>query len=349
MNPQNKDQLHFRLFANCIPVKGAKRAIICDLQRGGYDYIPNELLEVIEDCKNHPLGEVKEAYGTENEQILEEYFEFLLEKEYGFWTDEPTSFPDLNLQWDAPALITNAIIDSDENSQHNFESLFMQLEDMGCKHIQLRFFAEIHPKQLEVVLALTKALKFRSIDLVLAYSPVFDMSYWSKLCQEHLRLNQLIIYNAPHNKAKKVLYDQTNEKSVITALIYQKTNIDSHQHCGIINPAYFAIGMELFTEAQKHNSCLNRKIAVDVSGNIKNCPSMLQSFGNAKHTPLQEAVLKKDFKKYWEIHKDQIEICKDCEFRYICTDCRAFTSDHQNLYSKPAKCQYNPYTATWET
>jgi radical SAM protein with 4Fe4S-binding SPASM domain len=49
----------------------------------------------------------------------------------------------------------------------------------------------------------------------------------------------------------------------------------------------------------------------------------------------------------WEITKNQIEICKDCELRYICQDCRAYTIDENNKYSKPLKCKYDQYQAVW--
>src|SRR5690606_41800509 len=96
-----------------------------------------------------------------------------------------------------------------------------------------------------------------------------------------------------------------------------------------------------------HNSCLNRKISIDAEGNIKNCPSMSESFGNVQDTSLLEAIEKPGFKKYWNITKDKIHVCKDCEFRYICTDCRAYINDPADILSKPLKCGYNPYTGEW--
>jgi hypothetical protein len=46
-------------------------------------------------------------------------------------------------------------------------------------------------------------------------------------------------------------------------------------------------------------------------------------------------------------YKDQIDVCKDCEFRHIRTDCRIRRND--NIYSKPTlKCGYSPYTNEWE-
>ena len=74
---------------------------------------------------------------------------------------------------------------------------------------------------------------------------------------------------------------------------------------------------------------------------------MTKSYGNIRDTTLHEAIEKQGFKDLWYIHKDQIEVCKDCEFRHICTDCRAYIQDPNNIYSKPAKCSYDPYTATW--
>ena len=74
---------------------------------------------------------------------------------------------------------------------------------------------------------------------------------------------------------------------------------------------------------------------------------MTKSYGNIRDTTLKEAIEKEGFKDMWFIHKDQIDVCKDCEFRHICTDCRAYIQDPNNIYSKPAKCSYDPYTATW--
>jgi SPASM domain peptide maturase of grasp-with-spasm system len=74
---------------------------------------------------------------------------------------------------------------------------------------------------------------------------------------------------------------------------------------------------------------------------------MKKSYGNIRQTTLSEALKKNGFKDYWEINKDQIDVCKDCEFRYICTDCRAFIQEPGNMFSKPLKCSYSPYTSLW--
>ena len=123
--------------------------------------------------------------------------------------------------------------------------------------------------------------------------------------------------------------------------------VDSATHCGEVHPAYFVTNLAHFSEAQAFNTCLNRKISVDEHGEIRNCPSMPRSFGNSREISLHSALLRMGFREFWEVNKDQIETCKDCEFRYLCTDCRAFIRAPEDRYSKPSKCTYDPYTAQW--
>lgn len=62
------------------------------------------------------------------------------------------------------------------------------------------------------------------------------------------------------------------------------------------------------------------------------------------YTSLRQALEKENFKDVWSISKSRIKVCKDCEFRHICTDCRAYIDDPNDIYSKPLKCGYDPYS-----
>ena len=75
---------------------------------------------------------------------------------------------------------------------------------------------------------------------------------------------------------------------------------------------------------------------------------MLKSYGNVNEIKIVNALQNKSFKKYWNVTKDQIDVCKDCEYRYVCTDCRAYIETPDDMYSKPLKCGYDPYTNKWE-
>lgn len=79
----------FKLFASCIPVKGIQRSIICDVQRYTFDFIPNGLYDILTNYEGQTIETVKEVFSLNEENIIDEYFSFLIEKEYVFLTNHP--------------------------------------------------------------------------------------------------------------------------------------------------------------------------------------------------------------------------------------------------------------------
>jgi SPASM domain peptide maturase of grasp-with-spasm system len=148
-------------------------------------------------------------------------------------------------------------------------------------------------------------------------------------------VSRYYIHSAPANNSNE------NDERIISFT----NKIDADSCCGNISPYYFSVNLPFFMEARQFNSCLYRKIAIDQKGNIKNCPSLPATFGHIETTGFLEVIDHLAFRELWHINKDQINTCKDCEFRYICSDCRAFLS---NSKDKPAKCNYNPYTNIYE-
>ncbi len=337
----NQNEVCFKLFGNCIPVKGATRSVICDMQRNRMRFIPNLLYDILTSQNNKTVEETKKTYDGQYNAGIDAFFDLLIKEEWGPLTNEPECFPELNLEWDSPFKITNAIVDVGENSKHDFKEIISQLNDLACEALQIRCYREVTESELYEFIAPAYDSRLKSIELLLKYNEKITKGYLTELILKHKRIRHIIIHSSPFNETFKL------EEQLFIA-VYSKQAIDSCSHCGVISQSYFAANIPLFTESQKHNTCLNRKISIDENGEIKNCPSMERSFGNMGDTSLHSALAHKAFKELWEINKDQIEVCKDCEFRHICTDCRAYITNPENKYSKPAKCTYNPYTATWE-
>ena len=336
--------IKFKLVANCIPVKGANQSVICDLQRNSISLIPNDLYHILTKYEGKTIEDIKSIYNNKYDDVIVEYFEFLLSEEFIFFTDSPELFPKLSMQWHTPQEITNAIIDVDENSIFDLHKVIHELNEYNCKFVEFRYYNSPKIETLKELISFIEDLESSiiSIDLNFPYREHFIKPHILKLLNEFPRISSIRIYSAPNNEFIKL--DHLSNKY----LIYLTEHISNEKCCGKIDSSLFAININNFTESKQYNSCLNRKISIDVNGNIKNCPSMTQSFGNIDSTNLKEALNHKDFKKYWNITKDQIDVCKDCEFRYVCTDCRAYREDPNNDYSKPLKCGYNPYTNKWE-
>ena len=218
-----------------------------------------------------------------------------------------------------------------------------QLEALGCKHIQYRFYSPLPFPELERLVTLTDGRKLLGIDIFLPYADdLADTKRLRALCRRYPRLLTLVLTNAPEERRENV-FEQLDNMGV---LVYHRGVVDSPRCCGVVDRSFFHVSMASFTEALHFNSCLNRKISVDARGDIRNCPAMAESYGNTTGTSLREAHARSGFQDVWSVTKDRVAVCRDCEFRYICPDCRALTEQGDPL-GKPVSCGYDPYTATW--
>jgi SPASM domain peptide maturase of grasp-with-spasm system len=284
---------------------------------------------------------VKAVYGPSAAGVVDEYFAFLDEHELGFWTEEPESFPELDRTWQTPEVITNAIVDVDAASGHDYDEIVRQLAELGCKALQLRFFSPMALDEVDRLLRPTMYGPLRAIELLLPHTDECTPARLWALAATHRRISNVVVHTAPEETV------QRSPSGDRVPLFYRRQAITSHTHCGEVHPAYFAISQRPFLESMQFNSCLNRKISVDVRGEIRNCPSLPETYGNMATTTLHAAVMQERFRDVWEVNKDQVAVCRDCEFRYVCTDCRAWVQDPSDPASKPAKCAYDPYTAQW--
>ncbi|SIQ27147.1 SPASM domain peptide maturase, grasp-with-spasm system [Chryseobacterium sp. RU37D] len=332
--------MYFKLFTNCKIVKGNVKSIIIDTQRNFYHDIPNSLYTIIKDLECKSINEVKNEIEDASISIFDSYLEFLVENDFGFITDKANQF--LYVEQNKINKPSNNFII--EFSSKISKNIIYQLKDLNIDALHINFYEEIDINELNDILnQIINITSISFVSILSLYNKELNENTWLNLGVNYPILGQIFISSSPIEKT-------INSESLI--LIYSKENI-SFKNCGIVTPKYFSFNTYMYNESFCFNSCLGGKISIDINGNIKNCPSMPQSFGNIKDTSLEEALNHKEFKKYWNLTKDSVEVCKDCEFRYICTDCRAYTeqthTNDQGLdISKPLKCGYNPYTGEWQ-
>lgn len=330
---------YIKIFASCIPVKGFTRSLICDLSRFSFDFIPNGLAIILQNDINLSLPQILQKYGKENESIILEYIDFLIEKDYIFLCkkEELDHFPSMKMHWKSPYTITNAIYDISLVNETYIYKIINSLSILGCSSLHIRVFNKGHIKSILKASKNLNTSRIKSVEIVLPYSK--NTEYFLEKIKYNNHVFSVFIFSAP--------YEKIIEHGTLRVIYSTETNI-STKNCGIIHPSFFAINIPTFTESQHHNTCLNRKISIDTDGNIKNCPSMQQSFGHISNTTLEEVIKNPAFTKMWDIKKDDIDKCKTCEFRHICTDCRAYLENPDDLYAAPLKCGYNPETCEWE-
>lgn len=330
----NRNVKYLSLLACCIPVKGHARGIIMDVQRNKYYHVPNDLIDVIVDHKENRIEEIFSIYENESE-TLTEYFEFLLENDLAHFIDTPIDFPPIPLNSWFHAEISNAILEVGELDILRF-NISKQLSDLNCQWLEIRYLRNDYDYLIECLDEFQNT-RIRSIELILT-SPWED-SLLKNLIKYASRISRITIFNSENDQVVSVLG---------VDLIFAKGAYSGTLHCGNISRSEFSVNLPAYIESINSNSCLSNKISINAKGEIKNCPSMAESFGSIKNVKLDEVARLESFKKYWGYKKDMIKTCNICEYRYICTDCRAYLEDPLDDTSKPLKCGYNPHTATWE-
>lgn len=96
----------------------------------------------------------------------------------------------------------------------------------------------------------------------------------------------------------------------------------------------------------KFNTCWGKKIAIAANGDIKPCIFSDMVLGNLERDTVTEILAK--LRPCWELTKDKVEKCKECELRYTCFDCRVIASRHSgDLHGANPNCFYNPASGNW--
>ena len=336
---------YFKKYSNCILTKGIQRSIICDLQKQTFHIIPNTLYSILTKRK-YNRKRINELYKKfkDNSDVLKDYFSFLINKDLIILSDTKKGlkrFTDLDKKYSVPNIILNGIMDIKEE-KYSYKKVINQLELLLCKDLMIRFFNLKNVDYLFNVIDSINLSDIANIEIVLAYSLEVNENNIDKIVNRSDKISTIYVHST------KAELKENNITIGNTKIIFTKQEINNSNSCGYISPKYFRSNYEMYLQGISYNNCLYKKIGIDENGEIKNCPSMKKSFGNINNTDLINVVGSKEFKRLWYLKKDNIEVCKVCEFRLLCSDCRAYTKNPKKNNSQPSKCTYNPYIAKWE-
>ncbi|ANF50077.1 hypothetical protein A0O34_05935 [Chryseobacterium glaciei] len=327
-----KTTKYFHLYQDCIIVKGILNSLLIDHYKGKIFNIPTVIV----------TNQILKNRFIHNTESNCELISALSEDDFGYFTDDIDTI-EKQIVWNSPRNINEIIIEHTLKDFYNLDEIYSKIENIDAEFIQIRFL-EYSKEKLDKILTLLENSCIRTIEILIPYIDKTNTEEITKELSRNHRIQIVYFYNAPYTKSMQY-------ENLFTVLFYEK-NLTSGRHCGIVDEDYFITDIKNISKSILHNSCLKDKLFISQDGSIKNCPSMPQSFGNIKNITLEKAINHTNFKKYWNLTKDNIEVCKDCEFRYICTDCRAYTElTHNNEegldISKPLKCGYDPHIGEW--
>lgn len=123
---------------------------------------------------------------------------------------------------------------------------------------------------------------------------------------------------------------------------------------GLLLEPNFVASREMVAHYASGHSCLMGKIAITEAGDVLPCIfTRNRSLGNVLVSRALAPILRGPaLREVWGATKDQVMVCRDCEYRYVCFDCRplseaAAAGKADYLHAPYPRCTYNPYTGEW--
>jgi radical SAM protein with 4Fe4S-binding SPASM domain len=117
------------------------------------------------------------------------------------------------------------------------------------------------------------------------------------------------------------------------------------------NPFNFNWSYNHFLEAKKFNTYFNRKIFINLNGDISDTylfEKLILNINDSTKEQLEEIINDSNVWKLWTSKKDDTIICKQCEFRYICNDIQIPDEIEKNKWILKEECNYNPLISKWD-
>lgn len=338
------------IYADCIPVKGYNQSTLCDFNRNRITAFDSSFFHLFDDFKNKTLDNIFEEFEPDSRENLNMFISFLVTNDFGQVQNDISSFPEIKTNFESYGIIDNAIVDIDQ-IKHRFDKIIFELNKLQCKYLQLRFFSTIYSlDEISAIIKIIEDTSIEGIEIILKSDLQYIENDYVTFFESHFLISSLYVFS--HSKKQDIIttfgYEgKVKDEFIQSTVFFTTDDVMSEKQCGIIDKSYFCVNnITDYNHNKIFNSCLNKKIAIDKNGDIKNCPSIIYSYGNISNASLSQ-VISPEFKELWTVTKDSVEVCKDCEYRYVCTDCRAYLKEPQNMRSKPLKCGYSPYTNEW--
>ncbi|WP_343587309.1 hypothetical protein [Flavobacterium sp.] len=322
----------FKLFSNCFAVKGINRGIIIDFQRKNYYTVPNQIVDLLDEYSGKEIYSLFSDFNNDK-PILKKYIRFFLSNELIIVNNDISQYPAISTNFERPYSIDTLTLDSnlDKSILKNF--LEMKIDGLGVSN--LRMINEVFNLQeiIETLKFIDKS-RIKSVVLYLKYAVGLETEL-IKLQNKFPRIVEVVFYDAkeiPNNS--KFIYEQ---KSLEEVLAMKIRNHDD-----------FTMELSNFNESLKYNFAYNRTLFIDSFGNIKRYITDESIFGNLNTHDLNKIVQNNEIIDFWEISRDKINVCKDCEFRYICPDGSVpLKTTQDKYYTSSQNCSYSPYSNKW--
>lgn len=126
-------------------------------------------------------------------------------------------------------------------------------------------------------------------------------------------------------------------------------SLDTSRRVSYFSKPNFKIYGSKFFRNMIYNQCNAGKMAITSAGEVIPCIfDRDRVVGSVFDSTIDDVLHSGELESVWATTKDQILVCKDCEYRYACHDCRPLAESTSSKREGPdPRCTYNPYMSEW--
>lgn len=311
----------YTLYSNCQVVTGKYRSAIYDLQKESIIFIPNS-----------SLGILKRKFFTHNQFVkLKQLGNELLRHNVLNVLKEKTTileFPAIDFSYTIPSHFTNCLLIHSESI--NYKTLIKKLNDTNCKDIQIIFLCKIKLQALKRILSFFNLSIIKNIQLVFSEECITKKEA-ILLAKLYKRILAMLFYNCGSSKII-----QNNQ----CKYIYSAEPLNVFNKTSKITTSSFGINIKLFSESLSFNTYYNKKLIINKDGDIVRSLYENRTFGKINRVNLNKLIESKVYRRYWEVKKDLIEDCRNCELRHCCIDDRKLIKTKNHQWKALVPCNY---------
>jgi hypothetical protein len=225
--------------------------------------------------------------------------------------------------------------------------------DFNSKIDYLTFFNYINPSHI-LFLVSESNYSPKIIDLV-NQLPQHEITITFESSTEFMKdfdLSNLFLSNLFEIHFYKSEEDKIVQPIELSTVFYFYTDFFPSVNDTDIDKNSFYCNLSLYRESINVNAFFYKKMFLSKDGNISN------SIGTNKknkhiesinsYRELKKTINNRSFQQYWYVKKDLCDVCRDCQYRYMCVDNRIPINRNKNEWFFESECNYNPYIGKWK-
>ncbi|PCI95916.1 MAG: hypothetical protein COB15_11600 [Flavobacteriales bacterium] len=325
----------YNIFTDILPVRGYSRGLFYDFGKQKLKFAPNTLLDFF-----------KGNNYVDKNDLPQEYLDFLLREKFVFEISNRLKdcFPKLSNDYDSYSIIRHLLIEIDfETRLEELETTISFIEnELYCYHLILIIKEDLSYHK-ELICNLVKSNTVDNFESIGIKSFVDKSETINEILVKTKKITNFYIVD---KKIDIIHKDLDFERQQV-----YRVPVKSNENYNFVSSELFSINLSMYSESQKHNTYFNRKLYIKSNGEIKSSVESQEMFGYLheikKPEELKAIISRSNFQKYWFVHKEICDVCKDCEFRHMCVDNRLPFQREDGTWYHKEECNYNPYICKW--